>query len=52
MLNSACSLIHSSYSFVGDVADSGMVKMEMMDDDDQSVVSTGSLTSQSNVVLL
>jgi len=52
MLNSACSLIHSSYSFVGDVADGGMVKMEMMDDDDQSVVSTGFLTSQSNVMLL
>ena len=49
---SACSLIHSSYSFVGDVADGGIVKMEMMDDDNQSVISAGSLSFQSHVMML
>lgn len=60
-LHPACSLIHSSYSFVDVdvVTDGGMVKMEqdyfwkveMMDDDEQSVISTGSFPFQSNVVL-
>jgi len=34
------------------VADGGIVKMEMMDDDNQSVISAGSLSFQSHVMML